>query len=287
MKRAILLYNGQSGRGRIAALAQEICAVFEAAGYAMTPQPIDFKANPFDGNETVDLMVAAGGDGTVNFVVNAMKAKDLDIPVGVIPAGTANDFARALGMSADPLQTARQIAAGSIERVDLGRVNELWFVNVFSFGLFTTTSQRTPDERKHRLGKLAYLIEGAKEVRSLHAIPLQVVADGRTFDIRSLMVLIFNGETAGGFHLARRSSVRDGLLDCVMLEKKYFWRSIGAMGRFALGGKPRIVRHLQVQSLDIVSSIDEPTDVDGQKGASFPLHIECVPGALRVMCNKS
>ena len=284
MKTAVFLYNPESGKGKIARNVGCISTIFQAYGYDVTPQRIDFTANPFDGNETIDLMVVAGGDGTVNYAVNAMKRKGLDIPIGVIPAGTANDFAGAVGMSREPLEAARQIASGSIDRVDAGCVNGLWFVNIFSFGLFTTTSQRTPDARKHKIGKLAYLIEGVKELRAMHAVPLQIVADGQAFDFNSLMVLVFNGETAGGFRLARRSSIKDGLFDCLMLEKKNFLRSTLAMGRYLLGGNPKIVRHLRARALDIVSTLNEPTDVDGQKGAEFPLHIECIAGGLRVMC---
>lgn len=286
MKQAVFLYNTRSGKGKIARNIEAICTVFRAYGYEITPQLIDFCANPFDGNETIDLMVVAGGDGTVNYVVNAMKRKGLDIPVGVVPAGTANDFAGALGMSREPLEAARQIASGSVDRVDVGCVNGLWFVNIFSFGIFTTTSQRTPDERKHKIGKLAYIIEGVKEFRSMHAVPLEVEADGERFDLRSLMVLVFNGETAGGFHLARRSSIKDGLFDCILLEKKNFFRSTLAMCRYLAGGSPKIVRHLRARRIDIRSTVNEPTDVDGQKGAEFPLHIECVASGLQVMCER-
>ncbi len=283
MKKAVFLYNNQSGKGRIGEKVDAVCEVFRGAGYGIEPVAIDFGANPFDGRETIDLMVVAGGDGTVNFALNAMKRKGLDIPLGVIPAGTANDFAGALGMSSDPLEAARQIAFGSIDRVDCGRVNDQYFVNVLSFGIFTTTSQHTSDASKHRIGKLAYLIEGAKEFRSMHAVPLEVVADGRMFDLDSLIVLVFNGETAGGFRLARRASVKDGLFDCLMLEKKNVFRSTVAMIRYLLGGSPKIIRQLQVRELDIRSTLNEPTDVDGQKGAEFPLHIECLAGGLQVM----
>lgn len=286
MKSAVFLYNTQSGKCKIGHCTASICTVFRAYGYEIVPQPIDFEANPFDGNEQIDLMVVAGGDGTVNYVVNSMKSKGLDIPLGVIPAGTANDFAGALGMSHKPLEAAKQIASGAIDRVDCGCVNGLYFVNIFSFGIFTTTSQRTPDERKHKIGKLAYIIEGVKEFRTMHAVPLEIEADGERFDLRSLMVLIFNGETAGGFHLARRSSIKDGLFDCILLEKKNFFRSTLAMCRYLAGGSPKIVRHLRARRIDIRSSVNEPTDVDGQKGAEFPLHIECLAGGLRVMCAK-
>lgn len=286
MKKALFLYNPESGRGRIGKNIDAIVAIFRSHDYLLTPQEIDFNKNPFEGHEELELVVAAGGDGTVNYVVNRMKQAALDLQIGVIPAGTANDFAGALGMSHDPIEAARQIATGEEVRVDCGRVNDLYFINIFSFGIFTTTSQRTSNNRKHRIGKLAYIIEGVKEFRTMHAVPLQVKADGRSFDLNSLMVLVFNGETAGGFHLVRRSSIRDGLFDVVMLEKRNFLSSTVAMGRYLLGGSPRIVHRLKVQRLEIESTLNEPTDVDGQPGAEFPLTIECLAGELRMRCPK-
>lgn len=284
MKQAAFLYNPQSGRGRIARAREEILAVFRAADYTIEPIEIDFTANPFEGREELDLMVVAGGDGTVNFALNRMKEKGLDIPLGIIPAGTANDFAHALGMENDPIVAARQIASGIIEKVDCGRVNDIYFVNIFSFGLFTTTSQRTSDERKHRWGKLAYIAEGLKELRTMHRIPLSITADGRAFRIDTLIALIFNGETAGGFRLARRSSVQDGHFECLLLEKRNLIFDSIAMVRYLLGGNPRTVRHLHARTITIDSPCKELTDVDGQRGAEFPLAIECLEGALRIQC---
>ena len=284
MKQAVFLYNTQSGKGKIARNVEGICTVFRAYGYEIEPRLIDFSANPFDGCETIDLMVVAGGDGTVNYVVNAMKRKGLDIPVGVIPAGTANDFAGIVGMAKNPLEAARQIVTGEVQALDCGVVNGLHFVNIFSFGIFTTTSQRTPDERKHRLGKLAYIVEGIKELRHMHAIPLHVRTENGEFDFNALMALVFNGETAGGFRLANTSSVRDGIFDCLLLEKRNFLVSCFAMVRYLCGGHPRSVRHLRAATLQISSPIDEPTDVDGQRGARFPLDVRCLPGLLRVVC---
>ena len=286
MQKALFLYNPAAGRGRIARNVGGIVDIFSENGWELTPEKIDFGRNPFDAHPDIRMVVAAGGDGTVNYVVNRMRERGLSLELGIIPAGTANDFAGALGMSREPLEAARQIASGSVDRVDVGCVNGLWFVNIFSFGIFTTTSQRTPDERKHKIGKLAYIIEGVKEFRSMHAVPLEVEADGERFDLRSLMVLVFNGETAGGFHLARRSSIKDGLFDCILLEKKNFFRSTLAMCRYLAGGSPKIVRHLRARRIDIRSTVNEPTDVDGQKGAEFPLHIECLAGGLQVMCER-
>lgn len=284
MKRAVFLYNPNSGRGNIARNVEAICACFARHGWQVTPRVIDFQQNPWEGNDEVDMLVVAGGDGSVNYALNTMKQKGLDIPIGIIPAGTANDFARAIGMDSDPLKAAEQLATGEVDRVDCGRVNDLYFINIFSFGIFTTTSQRTPDERKHRMRKLAYIIEGVKEFRTMHAVPLEVVADGERFDIDSLIVLILNGETAGGFPLARRSSIKDGVLNCLFVEKKNLLRSTLAMGQYLLGGNPKIVHQFQARRLEIRSTINEPTDVDGQRGADFPLTVECIQGGVQIMC---
>lgn len=282
MKQALFLYNTRSGRGRIEERKEDILNAFREHGYAVEAQLIDFAKNPYAEGARPDLTVVAGGDGTVNYVVNCMKRCDLDLPIGVIPAGTANDFAGALGMPKEPVAAARQIAAGAIERFDCGRANDLYFVNIFSFGLFTTTSQRTPDERKHRYGKLAYIMEGIKELRRMHDIPLHITADGRTLEINALIALIFNGETAGGFRLARRSSVTDGLFDCLLLERRGFLRSCWAMLRYLLGGNPQAVSRLQAAEIAIESAVQEPTDADGQKGVLFPISLRCLAGGLAI-----
>ena len=285
MKQALFLYNPQSGTGRIERKVTDIVDVFQRNGYRLEPLRIDFTQNPFVGREEIDLVVVAGGDGTVNFILNRMKEKELDIPIGVIPAGTANDFAGAIGMSKDPLKAAEQIATGEIIRVDCGKVNDIYFVNIFSFGLFTTTSQRTPDEQKHRWGKLAYIAEGIKELRRMRKIPLEIRADGEHFSLDALIALIFNGETAGGFRLARRSSIQDGHFECLLLEKRNFLHACWTMVRYLLGGDPKAIRHLHVRSLEIHSTVNELTDVDGQRGAEFPLSVRCLEGALRIQCH--
>ena len=286
MKQALFLYNPQSGTGRIERKVTDIVDVFQRNGYRLEPLRIDFTQNPFVGREEIDLVVVAGGDGTVNFILNRMKEKELNIPIGVIPAGTANDFAGAIGMSKDPLKAAEQIATGEIIRVDCGKVNDIYFVNIFSFGLFTTTSQRTPDEQKHRWGKLAYIAEGIKELRRMRKIPLEIRADGEHFSLDTLIALIFNGETAGGFRLARRSSIQDGHFECLLLEKRNFLHACWTMVRYLLGGDPKAIRHLHVRSLEIHSTVNELTDVDGQRGAEFPLSVRCLEGALRIQCHR-
>ena len=147
MKRAVLLYNEKAGRGKIVGKIDTIVKMYAAVDCHLQPRVISFQTNPFEGEESIDFAIIAGGDGTVNYIVNAMMRKGLNIPLAVIPTGTANDFAGTLGMSLDVMTAAQQIIEGDVENIDCGMVeqmehggqNKKYFINIFSFGIFTTT----------------------------------------------------------------------------------------------------------------------------------------------------
>ena len=128
--KAILLYNTQAGKGRVARHLDKIVEIFRAANIDICPKIIDFTKNPFDGEENTELAVVCGGDGTINFVVNKMQEKGLNVTLGIIPSGTANDFAGAIGCKRNILRAAKQIAEGSERRVDCGVVNGTYFVTM-------------------------------------------------------------------------------------------------------------------------------------------------------------
>lgn len=293
MKQAILLYNSQAGRGKIGRNLEQVVAIFRDAGYDITPVPLRFDGNPIKGYESVDLIVVAGGDGTLNYVVNALMRHSLSIPIGILPAGTANDFAGALGMSNNLQKAARQIAYGVVEPIDCGVVesidradkHEIYFVNIFSFGIFTTTSQHTPEELKHLMGRAAYMIEALKELKKVRGIPLTITADGDAFYYPTLMGLVLNGETAGRVPLARRSSLRDGVFDCLFLRKRdTVVQSAVDMMLYVLGVRTAAVKYLQASELTLVTPVSEDTDVDGQSGGRFPMKVCCLRGALNIVC---
>lgn len=286
-KRAILLYNKVSGRGSITNCIDDILAIFRDSDYTITAELMRFDyskdENPFLGREDLDLVIIAGGDGTVNHIVNEIKTWGVKAAIAVIPAGTANDFAFAIGMDRDPLAAANQIATGSYDWVDCGYVNGLYFVNIFSFGIFTTTSQRTPHEQKNRFGRFAYLLQAIRDFRNLNSIDLTVITDKRTYHINSLMMLVLNGATAGGYRLVHNSNVSDGMLDCLILKSCSLLTSTIAMIRILLGGKPSAVKRIRTRTLQVLCPSYVPTDADGERGVDFPLNIECLHKELRII----
>ncbi|MBR5821258.1 MAG: diacylglycerol kinase family lipid kinase [Alistipes sp.] len=280
--RALLLYNTSSGRGRIGGHIADIRAIFASAGIDITPRKIDFYGNPFEGAEDVELVVVCGGDGTINFVVNAMKQRGLDPVLGVIPAGTANDFARAIGMKRGILKAAKQIAYGSVREVDCGKANDKYFVNILSFGVLTTTSQHTSNIAKHLIGKLAYLRTGMVDLLDLHHIPLTLRYNGEEMKVDAAMFLAFNGNSAGQFKLAPQSNIEDGKLDILILDYDNRMRTCWNMMNYLINRESGAVRHLQCERIELDCNIDEHTDIDGQPGPRMPLRIECLAGALKI-----
>lgn len=280
--KTLLLYNTASGRGRINNRVSEITALFSKAGYDVTPQKVVFSKNPFEGYEHIDLVVICGGDGTINFVINALKERNLDPEIGIIPVGTANDFAYALGIKSDITGAAQQIINGKVRRVDCGKVNDKYFVNVLSFGVLTTTSQQTSDKEKHIIGRLAYLRTGFVDLLNMHSIPLSIKCNGEEHKFEAVMFLAFNGNSAGQFKLAPKASVDDGKFDILILDydnkAKTFWNMVS----YLINHASRAVHHFRTDKVELNCHTDERTDIDGQPGPKMPLSIECIAGALKI-----
>lgn len=283
MSKVLLLYNYSAGQRKSQGFLEQLCSVFEDSGASVTVRNIDFGANPFEGIDHADYVVVVGGDGTAGYVVSQMLRYGLDLPLGIIPAGTANDFALMLGIPSNPLQAAKHIVRSEVRAVDCGRVNDRYFINILSFGLFTTTSQRTLDRWKRILGRVAYVFEGLRELRDIRAIPLTIRTDDVQVSERVIMALIFNGRTAGRFPLARDAQPDDGLLDGVFLLESSFLRMTCDALRYLCGGKPSTIKHLRSRTFKIETECtDVATDIDGQQGPEFPLDVECLVSRLKI-----
>ena len=283
MRNILFLYNQKSGRQEPKRILDPAVAVFENAGVTVTARNIDFDGNPLEDIGNTDCIVVAGGDGTIGFVADKMFHHGIDLPIGIIPAGTANDFASMLNIPHNPREAALHIINSPIRRVDCGCANGQYFVNVFSFGALTTTSQHTPDKQKRQLGRLAYIIEGARELYSVRGLPLSIECDGKTTNIEVITALVLNGRTAGRIPLARTAQQGDGILDGVFFVKRTLLRFIWDALLHLCGAKLPTVKHISGRHFRISSTATNiTTDVDGQRGPDFPLDIECKMQALRI-----
>ena len=291
MKNVRFIYNATSGETTITAYLDKIIETYQEKGFAIRPHRLTFA-----GDEQREMLsevdgsyhhiLIAGGDGTINYVVNCMKRRGLDIPVAVLPAGTSNDFAKMLAVPNDIAKACRRILAGEIHEVDLGRANDEYFVNVFSCGLFTDVSQKTPTVLKNNFGKLAYYFGGLGELPNFRKMHISIDTDCGNFDGTSLIFFVFNGRTAGQFRLAYLSEIDDGLLDVLIIKGDNPLETIRTILHFLKRSQknyPAGIVHFKCRDLMIRSANDEQTDIDGQPGPQFPVHITCEAGALKVI----
>lgn len=293
-KKVKFIYNPTSGDNRVAYSLDDIISIYQRKGFTIMPFRLTFDYDDDDIVEGLDdsyhHVLIAGGDGTINHIVNLLKCAKLDIPIAVLPTGTANDFATMLGMPSDISSACKKILSGEIAEVDLGKVNGKYFINVFSCGLFTDASQRTPSILKNTFGKLAYYFSSLQELPNFKKLQLTVQSDGKViYAGKSLLFLVFNGKTAGNLKIAYLSNVQDGLLDVLILPGDNIVETIRTVAHYLrrdTHSYPKDVVHVKSNNIRITSLNDEITDIDGQPGPSFPIEITCEPKALRIICPK-
>ena len=282
MTRAIILYNPKAGRGTSVKLAKEAVELFRKHDIDLKPQHLQFGVNPFTNEMDVELVIVCGGDGSINYVVNCMRQVGINPTLGIVPMGTANDLANALGLSPFPNIALKRIVEGEQHKIDCCKVNDRYFVNILSFGIFTSASQRTPRKAKQQFGRLAYIKPGIDDIKDMRSIKVQIKTEKEEYEGNIYMFLAFNGITAGRVHLTRDSRVDDGLLDVVVLEKRNKLLSFGNMFRYLLGGNPEAVRHFRCSEMTVTTNQHRITDVDGERGPNFPLHITCESQSLKI-----
>ena len=180
----------------------------------------------------LDAVIAAGGDGTLNVVANALATADAPpVALGILPLGTANDFATGLGLTAlNPCRLIDLILEGDPTPIDLGRVNGRLFVNFASGALGAEITTETPQRLKRVMGGAAYLATGFAVSLSKRPRPVRLRAPGFSWEGRALYIGVGNARLAGGgFEVSRGAMLDDGLLDLTVLPELGSWAEVRAM----------------------------------------------------------
>ena len=233
--------------------------------------------------EGADLVIAAGGDGTLNEVVNGIGAVSSRPRLAVLPLGTANDFAGGLGIPADIAAAIDVAVRGVPTKVDLPSVNERYFLNVSTGGFGAEATEQAPAESKRLLGSWAYLVTGARQFVDLRPVSGVVEADGRTvLEGEFLLFAVGNArQTGGGSLLTPRAQLNDGLLDLLVV------RAVARLDFLAMLPDLRAGTHLEspdivyTQASSIVITTTETLSVnaDGEpiRGTRFDYRVSSLP----------
>ena len=289
MKKVRFIYNPYSGENIILHELDKVIMIHQNKGYQVEPYRIEREKDISEAFDIIDdnyeYILIAGGDGTVDSVVNAMKDRGLDLPIAVLPVGTANDFGTLLGMPQDVSEACEKILTTNPTSVDLGKINDKYFVNVASSGLFTDVSQKTDINLKNTIGKLAYYLKGIEEIPNFRKLKVKLISKEVNYDGDMYLILVFNGQTAGSFKLANKAELTDGMLDVIMIKAVPIRETIPLFIKILKGEHLESDKVIYFKTDDIVieSKEDIVTDIDGEKGPDFPLHIQCIKGGIKVL----
>ncbi|WP_394235753.1 diacylglycerol kinase [Niallia oryzisoli] len=278
MKRARIIYNPTSGREAFRKNLPDVLETLEKAGYETSTHAT---TGPGDGinaariavERRYDLVVAAGGDGTINEVVNGLAEQEYRPKLGIIPVGTTNDFARALHIPRDIVGAAEIIARGETIPVDIGRMNDKYFINIGGGGRLTELTYDVPSKLKTMLGQLAYYLKGMEMLPSIKATQCSIEYDGKIYEGEVMLFLVGLTNSVGGFEkLAPNSSINDGLFSLLILKKTNLADFI-RIATLALRGEhindPKVI-YTQANRIKVTSDETVQLNLDGEYGGLLP-----------------
>lgn len=229
MKKLLFVYNPRAGKEMLKPRLSDVLDIFVKAGYEVTVHPTQayrdayYQIKEYEVGK-YDLIACSGGDGTIDEVATGMMkrremGKDV-VPVGYIPAGTTNDFAKSLHIPRKPLAAADNAVKGVPFPCDIGKFNDSVFVYIAAFGIFTDVSYETNQAVKNVLGHMAYILEGAKRIFNIPSYKIKVEHDGEAIEDEFIFGMVTNSRSVGGFSnmVGKNIVFDDGLFEVTLIK---------------------------------------------------------------------
>ena len=291
MKKIRLIYNSKAGQSKFEPFLDRTIGKFCDAGFELEIFRVSegHDVDNFVKNTPSDTyaLVVAGGDGTINRVVNIMMKNNIKVPLGIIPAGTSNDFAHHLKLSNDFYECVDNIINGNLEKIDVAKVNDQYFINILVAGFLAATSYKTDKKLKSVLGQAAYYMTAVNESLKYAPFVAKIETPDAILEEKIMVFAVFNGSSIGRIDkFTHESSVQDGKLDIV------FVRDCKITDVLRIAGELEDRSYMQDQNviylreskfkISIISGSCDRPDTDGDVGPEFPLDIECIPGGIQI-----
>lgn len=278
MNRARIIYNPSAGREIFKKELPNVLERLEQAGYEASAH-----ATTGEGDATLaakiaverqyDLVVVAGGDGTINEVIQGIAEATYRPRIGIIPAGTTNDFARALCIPREINKALDVILENHVKALDIGKVNETYFINIAGGGDLTELTYDVPIKLKSAIGQLAYYIKGIEMLPFLRPVSVKIEYDEKVFEGDIMLFLIANTNSVGGFEkLASDALIDDGYFDLLILKKTNlaeFLRIATSALRGAHLEDEKII-YTQAKNIKVTPKERMQLNLDGEYGGLLP-----------------
>ena len=294
MKKMLFIMNPCAGQRRANKFLPQILSVFSAAGYEVT---VYMTAAQGDGTRIVtqrladfDLVVCAGGDGTLNEIISGVLSGGFDRPIGYIPCGSTNDFASSLKLSTNVVQAAKDIAEGVPVCYDVGQFEQRYFSYVASFGAFTRASYSTPQSIKNSLGHLAYILEGIQELPQIRTTHMRVELEDEVIEDDFIFGAVSNSTSVGGILTlsSQQVDMRDGKFELLLVRvpKDALELHESIMALRSQKYDCSMITFRSAPSMTIYPDPDMPWTLDGERADGAPqIRIQNLHHAIRLIQN--
>ena len=287
----VVIANPRSGREIQPSRIEAIAARFEASLLHWTSGPGDATRLAQEAaTGGARLVVAAGGDGTINEVVAGLTAVRRETELALLPFGTGNDLARSLGISLDLSEAAATALGGRTRIIDLAEVDgpgPRLMANASVSGLGGDLTEGLDLDLKRAWGSAVYLRMALDELGAAGGFAVEVRLDDEVLELEATNVVVANGRyLGGGIPVAPAARLDDGLLDVVVLPALSTARLFGLVPRVLAGRqlKSRHVVHRRARRVTVAATGPMPVTIDGEPGGSAPVTYEVMPAVLRVRC---
>ncbi|MFD2728997.1 diacylglycerol/lipid kinase family protein [Enterococcus camelliae] len=295
-KTAMVIINPSSGGEKADTYREQIekklKTLFEEVVVKETDKQGDAEAFAcFAAQNHYDAVFAMGGDGTVNEAINGLAEKEHRPLFGFIPLGTVNDLGRALHLSLDPEEAIEQLSFEHVTQLDIGKVNDRYFMNVIAVGTIPEAINDVDSEEKTKMGKMAYFVSGMKYLLKSDRYEFELLLDQQVEQVKSSLVLIGLTNSIGGFEsLLPKAKVDDGFLHLVYLNDQSFLDMVKSV--------PELIKGVEITSANVtyrtfkqgeialLSEGNLETNIDGDPGAELPIKVAVLPQHLTVFCGR-
>lgn len=246
--------------------------------------PTDIEAALASHADTVDRVVIGGGDGTISMAVEALM--DCDLPIGLVPLGTANDLARTLSIPLDMHAACRVAVEGRAQAVDVGQCNDVYFVNVGSLGIPVRASKYRSTAAKHWLGALGYAGNIIQAFRDTEPFDAELTWGEHRKSVHSIQIVVGNGRYfGGGMAVARDAAPDDGNLDIYSLAPQTSLEMLRKLPGLVRGPDQSLAGVSLFKAAEVRVTTREPMAIntDGEMLTSTPADFRVITAALRIM----
>lgn len=224
MKKMLLIINPRAGKMRAKSGLFSVINIFCKAGFTVTVQITEKQGHGVElakNSGEYDIIVCSGGDGTLNEVISGVMQAEIIKPLGYIPSGSTNDFAKSMGISSDIKSSAKAIAEGEEHKIDIGVLNgKRYFTYIASFGMFTAASYNTPQSAKNTFGHLAYIFEGMKDIGNFKTYNVKAETKEKIYEDEYVFGAVTNSTSVGGMVNLDQKIVdlSDGLFEVILIK---------------------------------------------------------------------